>query len=183
VGGGQALALPVLDAVVRRANAAASETAAAAAETAAAAAEMAAAAAAAGTAAAAAETAGAAAETAAAAVAAAVDASSAASVRTNENVVAAASSGSHGDRGGSWAAGEGHAAYFQRWPPQRRPARTVPGLALGQAVSALEAAAVAAAERDVRLGDALEVATVTAPVASGRPVLSKKEVSFPLKNH
>jgi hypothetical protein len=104
-------------------------------------------------------------------------------VRTNENVVAAASSGSHGDRGGSWAAGEGHAAYFQRWPPQRRPARTVPGLALGQAVSALEAAAVAAAERDVRLGDALEVATVTAPVASGRPVLSKKEVSFPLKKH
>lgn len=89
-----------------------------------------------------------------------------------------------GGRGSSWAGGEDHSAFFQQWPPQERPARTIRGLALKEAVSALEAAAVAAAERDIRLGDTLEVATVAAAsTVSGLPPVSQMQVPLPLKGH
>lgn len=162
VGGGQAIALPVLDDAARRAQSdvdAANEAANNKTDSN---------------------------ETSHATDSDAVNCSATTALSATDKLSAAAVLSGHktGGRGSSWAGGEDHPAFFQRWPPQERPARAIPGLSLREAVSALEAAAVAAAERDIRLGDTLEVATVSASsAASGPPAVSQMQVPLPLKGH
>jgi len=85
---------------------------------------------------------------------------------------AAATEGEGEDSSGDGSGDEDSEAHFQRWlegglaPGALRPARVVLGLlAVSEAHTALAAAAGAAAERDVRLGDELEAVAVLAPRA------------------
>lgn len=94
--------------------------------------------------------------------------------------------GSETGRGGRAYDGgdESGEAYFQRWsdsgssPTAHRPTKSI-GLPLGAAIDGIKGAVAAAAERDIRLGDRLEIVSID----STSPVLARREEDLQLKAH